>query len=101
MAYVITNPCVDVKDKACTEVCPADCIYEGERTMYINPEECVECGACEASCPTGAIFYEEDLPEGAEEYYDIAVKFFEESGANGGAAAFGPVGHDEPRIAAL
>ena len=62
MAYVIAQPCVDVKDKACVDECPVDCIYEGKRSLYINPNECVDCGACEPVCPTEAIFYEDDLP---------------------------------------
>ena len=45
MTYVIAQPCVDVKDRACVDECPVDCIYEGERTLYINAEECVDCGA--------------------------------------------------------
>ena len=47
VTYVIGLPCVDVKDRACVEECPVDCIYEGERSLYIHPEECVDCGACE------------------------------------------------------
>ena len=62
MPYVIAQPCVDVKDKACVDECPVDCIYEGSRSLYINPNECVDCGACEPVCPTEAIFYEDDLP---------------------------------------
>ena len=45
MPYVIAQPCVDVKDKACVDECPVDCIYEGSRSLYINPNECVDCGA--------------------------------------------------------
>src|SRR5688572_6871970 len=47
MTYTIAEPCIDVKDKACVEECPVDCIYEGERMLYIQPDECVDCGACE------------------------------------------------------
>ena len=42
MTYVIALPCVDVKDKSCIEECPVDCIYEGDRMLYIQPDECVE-----------------------------------------------------------
>ena len=49
MPYVIAQPCVDVKDKACVDECPVDCIYEGSRSLYINPNECVDCGACETN----------------------------------------------------
>ncbi len=62
MTYVIAEPCVDIKDRSCMEQCPVDCIYEGARALYINPEECIECGACEPACPTEAIYYEADLP---------------------------------------
>ena len=63
MTYVIGEPCVDVLDRACVEECPVDCIYEGERMLYIHPDECVDCGACEPVCPVEAIYYEDDLPE--------------------------------------
>ncbi|MYX15467.1 4Fe-4S dicluster domain-containing protein [Streptomyces sp. SID8374] len=62
MTYVIAAPCVDVKDKACLDECPVDCIQENPRSLYIQPDECVDCGACEPVCPVDAIFYEEDLP---------------------------------------
>ncbi|MFT6557641.1 ferredoxin family protein [Sneathiella sp.] len=55
MTYVITGPCVDVKDGECTNVCPVDCIYEGGRMFYIHPDECVACGLCESVCPVDAI----------------------------------------------
>ena len=63
MTYVIALPCVDIKDRACVDECPVDCIYEGERMLYIHPDECVDCGACEPVCPVEAIFYEDDTPE--------------------------------------
>src|SRR4051794_41896181 len=55
MPYVIASPCIDVNDKACVEECPVDCIYEGNRKSYINPKECIDCGACEPVCPVEAI----------------------------------------------
>ena len=65
--YVIAQPCIDVKDKACVDVCPVDCIHpvDGEDVdqLYIDPSECIECGACEPECPVEAIFTVEDLPE--------------------------------------
>ncbi len=63
MTYVIAQPCVDLKDRACVDECPVDCIYEGKRMLYIHPDECVDCGACEPVCPVEAIFYEDDTPE--------------------------------------
>ena len=65
MAFVIGLPCVDVKDRACVAECPLDCIYEGARSLYIHPDECFECGACEAVCPVGAVSYVEDLSRSA------------------------------------
>ena len=63
MPYIIAEPCINVKDKACVEVCPVDCIYEGETMLYIHPDECIDCGACEPACPVQAIFTEDDTPE--------------------------------------
>jgi NAD-dependent dihydropyrimidine dehydrogenase PreA subunit len=62
MAHVITQPCIGTKDAACTEVCPVECIYEGDDQFYIHPEECIDCGACVPACPVSAIFPEEDVP---------------------------------------
>ncbi len=101
MPYVIAQPCVDVKDKACVEECPVDAIYEGNRTLYINPNECVDCGACESVCPTEAIFYEDDLPEEWAWYREAAVNFFEKIGNHGSASAFGKSDYDAPEVAAL
>ncbi|MBW3083572.1 ferredoxin [Bifidobacterium phasiani] len=101
MPYVIAQPCVDVKDKACVDECPVDCIYEGSRSLYINPNECVDCGACEPVCPTEAIFYEDDLPDEWAWYKDAAVSFFAEVGDLGGASAAGPLGKDPAQVAAL
>ena len=81
MPYVIAQPCVDVKDKACVDECPVDCIYEGARSE--------------------AIFYEDDLPEEWAWYKDAAVSFFAEVGDLGGASAAGPLGKDPEQVAAL
>jgi NAD-dependent dihydropyrimidine dehydrogenase PreA subunit len=101
VTYVIAQPCVDVKDKACIEECPVDCIYEGERSLYIHPDECVDCGACEPVCPVEAIYYEDDTPEQWAEYYKANVEFFDDLGSPGGAAKVGNTGFDHPIIAAL
>ena len=55
MAYFVAADCLDVLDRSCIEECPVDCIYEGGRKMYINPHECIDCGACEPVCPVTAI----------------------------------------------
>ena len=66
MPYVITQPCIDVKDKSCVDVCPVSCIYidsdDLDRKLYIHPDECIDCGACEPECPWQAIFEEEATP---------------------------------------
>ncbi|MBO5633268.1 MAG: ferredoxin family protein [Aeriscardovia sp.] len=101
MAYVIAEPCVDVMDKACVEECPVDCIYEGTRTLYINPNECVDCGACESACPVEAIFYEEDLPDEWKWYQAAAEACFSTVGDPGGAADYSEIIPDDPRVSAL
>ncbi len=101
MTYVIALPCVDVKDKACIEECPVDCIYEGERMLYIHPDECVDCGACEPVCPVSAIFYEDDVPADQKDYKDAMVEFFNDLGSPGGAAKLGPQAKDSSLVSAL
>lgn len=101
MTYVIALPCVDVKDRACVEECPVDCIYEGNRMLYINPVECVDCGACEPVCPVEAIYYEDDLPAEMSDYYNVNVDFFKELGSPGGAARLGAINADHPLVSAL
>lgn len=101
MAYTIAEPCVDVMDRACVEECPVDCIYEGKRTLYIHPDECVDCGACEPVCPVEAIFYEDDVPDEWSEYIQTNIDFFDKLGSPGGSASIGPQDYDTPFIAAL
>jgi NAD-dependent dihydropyrimidine dehydrogenase PreA subunit len=78
MTYIICEPCIGVKDKACVDVCPVDCIYEGDDMLYIHPDECVDCAACEPECPVTAIFAEEDVPEQWKDYIPKNYDFFEE-----------------------
>jgi NAD-dependent dihydropyrimidine dehydrogenase PreA subunit len=107
MTDVIAQPCVDLKDKSCIEECPVDCIYEGKRSLYIHPDECVDCGACEPVCPVEAIYYEDDLPEPLEPYLKDNAAFFTETlpgragplGSPGGAAKLGRLGVDTPLVA--
>src|SRR3981189_3732266 len=68
MPYVIAEPCISVKDRSCVDVCPVDCIYEGPDMLYIHPDECIDCGACEPECPVTAIFPEEDVPPQWKDY---------------------------------
>ncbi|MCL2782835.1 MAG: ferredoxin family protein [Propionibacteriaceae bacterium] len=100
MTYVIASGCIDKKVRDCVLECPVDAIYEGDRTLYINPDECVDCGACEPVCPRAAIWYEDDLPEPERQFIGIQERFFEQTGANGGASRVGVLGVDEPIVAA-
>lgn len=107
MAYVIGLPCVDVKDRACVAECPLDCIYEGARSLYIHPDECFECGACEVVCPVDAIQYVDEVPSAPHEHDN--GRFFTEVlpgraaplGSPGGATAVGPLDADTMMVAAL
>lgn len=101
MTYIIAQPCVDVLDKSCMEECPVDCIYEGERMLYIHPGECVDCGACEPACPVEAIYFEEDAPEEFKDYLRVNAEFFDKVGSPGGASRVGKIHEDHPLVAAL
>jgi NAD-dependent dihydropyrimidine dehydrogenase PreA subunit len=84
MTYVITTPCIDVQDQACVEVCPVDCIHfdEGDDVMlYINPDECIDCGACEPACPVTAIFAEDDVPGDQAAFKEINVLWYSDKAA--------------------
>ncbi|HEY6798516.1 MAG TPA: ferredoxin [Kineosporiaceae bacterium] len=94
MTYVITAPCLDVMDKACAAACPVDCIYEGERMLYIHPDECVDCGACEPVCPAEAVFSQLDVPKKWRAFTAANADFFSELGTPGGAGALGRIAHD-------
>jgi ferredoxin len=76
VTYVIVEACIGVKDRACVDVCPVDCIYEGEDQLYIHPDECIDCGACEPECPVTAIFPEEDVPPQMVEYIEKNKEVF-------------------------
>jgi NAD-dependent dihydropyrimidine dehydrogenase PreA subunit len=109
MTYVIGAACVDVMDKSCVQECPVDCIYEGARAMYINPDECVDCGACKSICRVEAIYWEGDLPDDQLQHLDDNAAFFNKPlpgrsaplGSPGGAAKVGPLAVDTPLVAAM
>ena len=81
MPYFITNACIDVQDRACVDVCPVDCIHPvdgaDEPMLYIDPDECIDCGACEPECPLEAIYAEDDLPDDQLKYIEVNTKYFE------------------------
>lgn len=76
MPYVIAEPCIGVKDKACVAVCPVDCIHEGDDQLYIDPNECIDCGLCEPECPVDAIFMEDEVPEQWKSYVAKNADFY-------------------------
>ncbi len=90
MTYVICEPCIDVKDHACAEICPVECIhpmrndpenpdkFDEEEQFYIDPEECIDCAICEPACPVEAIFVEEEVPEEWEHFIQINADYFQE-----------------------
>ena len=98
MTFVITQPCIDTMDQTCVDVCPVDCIHfeEGpDRMLYIDPVECIDCGACEPVCPVTAIFTDDTVPEDQQHFTEINVLWFQDpvaaraqvEAASGGEAA--------------
>ena len=78
MTYIITEPCIGVKDASCVEACPVDCIHstDGDDMYYINPDECIDCGACEPVCPVTAIFHEFSVPGKSITYISKNYDYF-------------------------
>jgi NAD-dependent dihydropyrimidine dehydrogenase PreA subunit len=84
VTYIIAEPCIDIKDKSCVDVCPVDCIHEAERILVIDPEECIDCGACVPACPVSAIYDSpEATPESQKDLIDANAKY-----RSGDAGAF-------------
>ncbi|GER75085.1 indolepyruvate ferredoxin oxidoreductase subunit alpha [Weizmannia acidilactici] len=77
MSFVITAPCIDEKAAECVEVCPVDCIAEGKDQFFIDPDICIDCGACQAVCPVEAIYHEEELQEEDMVFLEKARKFYQ------------------------
>ena len=71
MTFVVTESCIKCKLTDCVEVCPVDCFHEGPNFLVIDPDECIDCTLCEPECPAEAIFSEEDLPAGQEQFLQI------------------------------
>jgi NAD-dependent dihydropyrimidine dehydrogenase PreA subunit len=83
VTYIISETCVDVKDRSCAEVCPVDCIHatDDDRMLYIDPDECIDCGACVDPCPVDAIYAAEDLPVEQQVYAEINSLYFKDRAA--------------------
>ena len=103
MAFVITVACIDVKDRSCIDECPVDCIFEGLRMLYIQPEQCIDCAACVPVCPVDAIYRDEELPEELEHYIEVNAEFFGDAvtglGATASAYRIGRLEIDHPLVA--
>ena len=103
MTYVITEPCIDVKDKSCIEECPVDCIYEGDRMLYIHPDECVDCGAASPSARWRPSSTRTTCPPSGRTSPPPTPTFFTEGeeplGSPGGAANVGAVLRDAEFVA--
>ncbi|MCS1352057.1 ferredoxin family protein [Mechercharimyces sp. CAU 1602] len=76
MAYVITSPCKTEKAADCVDVCPVDAIHGDDVMFYIDPDTCIDCGACEPVCPVEAIYEEEFVPDDEKQFTEINAKFF-------------------------
>lgn len=83
MAFVITQPCIDTTDQSCVEVCPVDCIHfesGADRMLYINPAECIDCGACQPACPVSAIFPDAEVPAAMQAFTAINAQWYSDPG---------------------
>jgi ferredoxin len=71
VTFVVTESCIKCKLTDCVEVCPVDCFHEGPNMLVIDPEECIDCTLCEPECPVEAIYSEDDLPEGQQQFLEL------------------------------
>ena len=102
MTYIVNDNCIRCKHMDCVEVCPVDCFYEGENTLVINPEECIDCGVCQPECPVDAILPDTKVPADEKEFWidfnrkwsnvwpNITVKRKEDVPADAAAWAYCP-----------
>ena len=70
MPWVVSQLCQKCKDTSCADVCPVSCFYDVKAPtkelpdqLYISPDECIDCGACEPECPWEAIYEDASVPE--------------------------------------
>ena len=71
MAHIVTEPCIGCKNTVCVTVCPVDCFHKEVDALWIDPEECIDCGACVPECPVNAIFDMKLLPPQHAKYVAI------------------------------
>src|SRR2546429_4424568 len=97
MTYIITQPCIGTKDRSCVDVCPVDCIHDDgddDKMLYIDPDECIDCGACEPACPVTAIYAEDDVPDNQKQFIEINALWYKDKA---GARAKVPSARQRPR----
>jgi len=84
MTYVIAEPCINTKDTACVDVCPVECIHPGKSEgqfaevmqLYIDPDTCIDCGACQPECPVEAIFPADEVPDNWKKYTEMNADWY-------------------------
>jgi ferredoxin len=85
VAFVITEACIGTKDRSCVDVCPVDCIHDesddADQQLYIDPDECIDCGACEPACPVTAIYAEDDVPDNLKSFIEINSLWYKDKDA--------------------
>ena len=77
MTFLVGENCIKCKLTDCVEVCPVDCFYEGPNMLVIHPDECIDCALCEPECPVDAIFSEDEIPDGQEEFLELNAELAE------------------------
>ena len=77
MAYVVCEPCINCKYTNCVDVCPVDCFREGVNFLVIDPDRCIDCGACEPECPSEAIYEQDEVPKKWEHYIELNQRYAE------------------------
>ena len=71
MAYVVTGVCQDCKYTTCAVVCPVQAFREGPNMLFIDPDECIDCNACESECPISAIFADSELAGDEKKWIEL------------------------------
>jgi len=75
MTYVVTEPCIKCKYTECLRNCPVICFHEGANMLVIDPDDCIDCGACVDPCPVHAIYPEKNVPEKWKHYIPLNAKY--------------------------
>ena len=101
MTTLVTDNCQRCRFTECVTACPVSAFRAGEEMLFIDPDVCVDCGACEPVCPVEAIYYEDDVPPQWKGFSKVNTEFFVEIGSPGGAAKVGATGTDHEFVKAL